>query len=381
MIAYTIEDYLENNVELLENVFDMGAYTTHYVSTEIYDQVGWKIHLSSIYDESGYLLEIVNNACKSIPINYKFISSYECYIKANNKQQNKIITIYPTSDEEALNIVTIIKSEFEKYNLTDVNIDNDFKISNNIYTRFCHFNDDTENSRYLVGIPNTILTKYIENYESYMYPFEKLYYRGVELPKRVCEINNFLKSVYVNSYEDILKCCENKAIIYLAWEEFNSYVNNVKSGESSSKFELYGDSKPFEINDLKFEQIVFEKTEKRFWKDKKDLINNDEMEEMKKVLIEHDEQKMLEIVKKDRLPYLFYYMKYMETHYKESMTRYKQNVEIIIKNVDDLRSVAWLINVPVDSKCFDYLKLCNDLIEEGVQKSELKFDSFEFVLY
>ena len=370
MINYTIEDYLQKNDELLENIIDMGGYSTYYISDEIYDEVGWKIHLSSTYEESGYLLEIVNNICKNIPINYKFIKSYECYLKANEKQQSKIITIYPINDEEALNIVNMLKLEFEKYKLIDIKIDNDFKISNNIYTRFCHFNDDTENSRYLVGISNTVLTKYIENYNEYEYPFEKLYYNNVELPKRVCEINNFLKSVYINSYEDILKYCENQTIIYLAWEEFNGYVNSLKDGKSINKFEL----------DLKFEQNVFEKIEKRFWKDKKDLINNDEIEEMKKILNEHDEQKIIEVVKKDRMPYLFYYMKFMEIHYEESMIRYEKDIEKIIENVDDLRSVAWFINVPINSICFEYLRLCNEIIKEGIQKSDLKFDDFKFVI-
>lgn len=381
MLAYTLENYINDNNDKMFSDFDiMGGYFTHYVSDEIYDQIGWKIHLSSTYEQSGYLLRIMDNVSNNIPVNYKFIRSRECYLKANSKQQNKIVTIYPTSDEEAVKIIDVLKLEIGKYELLDINIPNDFKISNNIYTRFCHFNDDIETSRYTVGIPIAVLTKYVENYEHYEYPFEKLYYNGVELPKKVIGINDFLKSIYINSYDDILNYCKHQAVIYFAWSEFNSYVNSLKRGDTSSEFELNEKFEPFKISDLIFEQNVFEKTEKRFWKDNKDIINDDDLEEMKNVLIEHNEQKMLEAIMTDRMPYLFYYMKFTEIHYEESMMRYEKNIEEIIRNINNVRRVASLLDVPIDSSCFDYLKFCNKIIEKGIQKSDLKFDNFKFMV-
>lgn len=165
---------------------------------------GWKIHISPKPNKNIFrVLEIVESAREKLNFCYKFFNDLVLYVNVcndNKNQAGKFITIYPKDDQMALEIAETLNEAFKKNNLSEndfLEIRNDFKVYPGIYTRLCHYNDkEDKNSRYSLGIPQTVLKNYVNSKKlsKYKHPFKKLTVKNIEIPKKVSKINKFLSS-------------------------------------------------------------------------------------------------------------------------------------------------------------------------------------------
>ena len=270
MNSYTVESYIKEYYKDIIKSHKLSDLHYTLLYPDLKQNIGWKIYLSSHYNQSGYLLKIIDKIKIHIQFCYKFIISHNSY-KIN---KNKVVIIYPENNDDAVEIVDKLQQLINN-DFIDVCVKDAFKISNNIYTKYGRFDDENE----FVGIPN--YTKV------YSCSFNYLYFQNIELPKNISEINDFLKIIYKNSYEDILFYTKLKIIKYLAWHEFNEYAKTLNYNVES-KFELDPKFKPFEITDLKFDNDVIENMPIKFWNDDKIIINKSDKEQLKLLLLNFD---------------------------------------------------------------------------------------------
>ena len=182
-------------------------------------ETGWKIHVSPDFFHCTDILRIVEDVRKEHDFNYKFVKStytYRMYFNVNEGQAGKFVTIYPKGDEEAKWIVEELNKKFVEKGFDEscfLEVKGDFKVYPGIYVRMSEYNGklDDADGRGKFYIPIRVLGSHCddnlnvgcnakdediinnEQVKKYEHPFEHLYAHGVEMPKKVCEINNRLK--------------------------------------------------------------------------------------------------------------------------------------------------------------------------------------------
>ncbi|WP_270170545.1 class III lanthionine synthetase LanKC [Paenibacillus sp. SYP-B4298] len=102
----------------------------HYHVKDAYlPEQGWKIHITSTFEDSQHVLDKVGRYCIDNMIEFKHLKDKQSFINSNSKNANrsssgKFITIYPVSNEvfiKLLEVLSIITHEFKKgpYILSD----------------------------------------------------------------------------------------------------------------------------------------------------------------------------------------------------------------------------------------------------------------------
>ena len=181
-------------------------------------ETGWKIHVSPDFFHCTDILRIVEDLRKERNFNYKFVKStytYRMYFNVNEGQAGKFVTIYPKGDEEAKWIVEELNKKFVEKGFDEscfLEVKGDFKVYPGIYVRMSEYNGklDDNDGRGTFCIPIRVLGSHCddnlyvewdaknediknnEQVKKYEHPFEHLYAHGVEMPKKVCEINGKL---------------------------------------------------------------------------------------------------------------------------------------------------------------------------------------------
>ena len=184
-------------------------------------ETGWKIHVSPDFFHCTDILRMVEDLRKEHDFNYKFVKStytYRVYFNVNEDQAGKFVTIYPKSDEEAKWIVKELNKKFVEKGFDEscfLEVKGDFKVYPGIYVRMSEYHGQLGDSvgRGKFYIPIKVLGSHCddnlyvgwdaknedirnnEQVKKYEHPFEHLYAHGVEMPKKVCEINDAVKKI------------------------------------------------------------------------------------------------------------------------------------------------------------------------------------------
>lgn len=100
----------------------------HVKGSSLPDQ-GWKIHITSLFEDSQSVLDVVAKLCIEKKIEFKHLKDRQSFIKVNSKNANrsssgKFITVYPMNDEVFVELLELISSatrDFKKgpYILSD----------------------------------------------------------------------------------------------------------------------------------------------------------------------------------------------------------------------------------------------------------------------
>ncbi|WP_434748810.1 class III lanthionine synthetase LanKC [Paenibacillus amylolyticus] len=106
-----------------------SVWKQYHVRNKFLPEQGWKIHVTSSFEESQNLLDKVAQLCLDKNIDFKHLKNKQSFIKVNSKNANratsgKFITIYPISNEEfveLLDMISLITQDFKKgpYILSD----------------------------------------------------------------------------------------------------------------------------------------------------------------------------------------------------------------------------------------------------------------------
>ena len=181
-------------------------------------ETGWKIHVSPDFFHCTDILRIVEDLRKERNFNYKFVKSpytYRMYFNVNQDQAGKFVTIYPKDDQESRWIVEELNKRFVEKGFDEscfLEVKGDFKVYPGIYVRMSEYGGhlDDNSGRGTFCIPIRVLGSHCddnlnvgwdakdediknnEQVKKYEHPFEHLYAHGVEMPKKVCEINGKL---------------------------------------------------------------------------------------------------------------------------------------------------------------------------------------------
>ncbi|WP_430742704.1 class III lanthionine synthetase LanKC [Bacillus atrophaeus] len=106
-----------------------SVWKHYHVKGQSLPEQGWKIHVTSLLEDSQSVLDKVARLCIDKKIEFKHLKDRHSYIKMNSKTANrassgKFMTIYPTNNEvfvEMLEIISSITQSFKKgpYILSD----------------------------------------------------------------------------------------------------------------------------------------------------------------------------------------------------------------------------------------------------------------------
>ncbi|MEK4360177.1 class III lanthionine synthetase LanKC [Paenibacillus sp. FSL M7-1455] len=106
-----------------------SVWKQYHVKGSILPEQGWKIHVTSLLEDSQSVLDKVGRFCIDRKIEFKHLKDRHSYIKVNSKNANrassgKFITIYPMNNEvfvELLESISLITQGFKKgpYILSD----------------------------------------------------------------------------------------------------------------------------------------------------------------------------------------------------------------------------------------------------------------------
>lgn len=80
-----------------------SEWTNQYPIGQLIDRQGWKVHISSNFQDSHKILEIVSRICHELNVTFKYLSTEKKFILRNSKLANrghsgKFITCYPSLD-------------------------------------------------------------------------------------------------------------------------------------------------------------------------------------------------------------------------------------------------------------------------------------------
>lgn len=107
----------------------------------IFQNHGWKIHISCFHDNFNDILEKVSNYCFKNDISFKFVNSQEVLQwllskNANRSESGKFMTIYPFNKVEFTKIVRELYPLLKKYNGPYILSDKRYLDSKVIYYRY-----------------------------------------------------------------------------------------------------------------------------------------------------------------------------------------------------------------------------------------------------
>ncbi|WP_449823242.1 class III lanthionine synthetase LanKC N-terminal domain-containing protein [Lapidilactobacillus bayanensis] len=75
--------------EQSSNIYEKNRYCYWDPLLQILPAQGWKIHISSFFNNSTTIFNLVSSYCVSNLISFKFIKSLNCQIKCNTNSKSK----------------------------------------------------------------------------------------------------------------------------------------------------------------------------------------------------------------------------------------------------------------------------------------------------
>lgn len=126
--------------EVVNNI----EWTTQYPLNKSIERQGWKIHISSNFEDSHEILEIVARICHDFSVTFKYLSTEKRFVLRNSKISNrghsgKFITCYP-SMEILENFLNTLEENLENFSGPYILSDKRWKKAP-IYLRYGVFRD------------------------------------------------------------------------------------------------------------------------------------------------------------------------------------------------------------------------------------------------